>query len=231
VILCHLYPPTITVIQSHWSCTFTCVRQCLACQIPCDSEHLTTDFRLTTAIPCHHRSNIHPNIVPGPKQTRLEKGPDVKNESYWLLVLARSFAVIHVDVVRICLRTAAINGPIVHPPRDVRVWSSGGMIQGGTEELGEKHVPVSLCLRQILYDLNWARTRTSEVRGRRLSEPWYGQTSTFPMNYLNYRIESSLTNSIMCDQYWRPNLSVKCGVTGRVQAPYSSLSIAFHSFP
>jgi hypothetical protein len=41
--------------------------------------------------------------------------------------------------------------------------------QGKTEVLGEKHVPVPLCAPQIPHGLTRDRTRTSAVRGRRLT--------------------------------------------------------------
>jgi hypothetical protein len=38
------------------------------------------------------------------------------------------FVVVHVDEERLCLRTAATNGPVVHSPGDISVESYGGMI-------------------------------------------------------------------------------------------------------
>jgi hypothetical protein len=32
------------------------------------------------------------------------------------------FVAVHVDAVRLCLSTAAINGLIVRPPDDIRIW-------------------------------------------------------------------------------------------------------------
>jgi hypothetical protein len=48
-------------------------------------------------------------------------------------------------------------------------------MSGKTEELGEKPVPVPLCLPQIPHGLTRERTRASAVKGRRLTaEPWHG---------------------------------------------------------
>jgi hypothetical protein len=59
-------------------------------------------------------------------------------------------------------------------------------LQGKTEELGEKPVPVPLCWPQIPHGLTRARTRASAVRGRRLitwamARPFIGVYS-FPNN-------------------------------------------------
>jgi hypothetical protein len=59
------------------------------------------------------------------------------------------------------------------------VWSIGGMtLTGKTEVLGEKRVTVPLGPSQISHELTWDRTRTSVVRGRRLTAwamvlPWF----------------------------------------------------------
>jgi hypothetical protein len=34
------------------------------------------------------------------------------------------YVYIHVDGVRLCLLTAASNGPVVHPPDDICVWTA-----------------------------------------------------------------------------------------------------------
>jgi hypothetical protein len=62
-------------------------------------------------------------------------------------------------------------GRITHSPHDMSLESHCGMIylQGKTEELGEKPVPVPLCPPQILHGLTRARTRASAVTGRRLT--------------------------------------------------------------
>jgi hypothetical protein len=74
--------------------------------------------------------------------------------------------IVHVDRVRLCLWTAAINGPILHPPDDIWVWRAtvGWYWQGKTEELGEKPVPEPLCSPQIPYWLTQARTSASVTR-------------------------------------------------------------------
>jgi hypothetical protein len=48
-----------------------------------------------------------------------------------------------------------------------RWWND--ILTGKTEELGEKPVPVPLCPPQIPHELTRARTRSSAVRGRRLT--------------------------------------------------------------
>jgi hypothetical protein len=87
------------------------------------------------------------------------------------LLLRRAIACYCCDGVRLCLCvTAAGNGPIVHPPDDIWIWSSGWMIlRGKTEELWEKPVPVPLCPPQIPHGLTLAQNRTSAVRSRRLT--------------------------------------------------------------
>jgi hypothetical protein len=54
--------------------------------------------------------------------------------------------VVHVDGVGRRFRTAATNGPIVHPQVIYDMDSHGGMIlTGKTEELGEKPLPMPIC--------------------------------------------------------------------------------------
>jgi hypothetical protein len=58
-----------------------------------------------------------------------------------------NYVVVHVDGLRLCLRNAATNGPVVHPSGDIYISMErhGGMIlTGKTEELGVKLVPVPL---------------------------------------------------------------------------------------
>jgi hypothetical protein len=52
--------------------------------------------------------------------------------------------VVQVDVVRLCLWTAATNGPTIHPPDDIWVWRATveWYWQRITEELVEEPVPV-----------------------------------------------------------------------------------------
>jgi hypothetical protein len=69
------------------------------------------------------------------------------------------------------LWTAASNRPIVQPPNDTWVnmeqrWND---IDGKTEELGGKPVPVLLCPSQIPHGLPWVRTLASTVRSRWLT--------------------------------------------------------------
>jgi hypothetical protein len=80
-------------------------------------------------------------------------------------------AVVHVKRVRLCLWTAVTNKPIVHPPGGIWVWRTKleWYWQGKTEYLGEKPVPEPLCPPQIPHGLKQARTRASEVRGRRIT--------------------------------------------------------------
>jgi hypothetical protein len=87
---------------------------------------------------------------------------------------------VHVYGVRLCLWTAATNGPIVHPSGDI--YEYGAIVewcrQRKTEELGEK--PCHFVHRKSY--MNWlAPTRTSSVRGLRLTA-WAGTANEF--NYL-----------------------------------------------
>jgi hypothetical protein len=78
---------------------------------------------------------------------------------------------LNVDEVILCLRTAATNGPTVHPSGGTWVWWAKveRYWQRKTKELGEKRVPVSLCPPQIPHELTWARNRAPAVTGRRLT--------------------------------------------------------------
>jgi hypothetical protein len=80
--------------------------------------------------------------------------------------------VVHVDVVRLCLWTAATNKPIVNSSDyDIIAWrvTVEWYWQGRTEKLGERHVPVPLCPPQIPHELIRVRTQTSVVRGQQLT--------------------------------------------------------------
>jgi hypothetical protein len=93
---------------------------------------------------------------------------------------------VHVDGVRLCLGTAASNGPIVHPPDDMLVWRA--MVecywQGITEELGKNPVPVPLCPPQIPHGLIQVRTRASTVR--RLTNRLSHSTASEEIYHLRY---------------------------------------------
>jgi hypothetical protein len=80
-------------------------------------------------------------------------------------------AVVHVDRVGLCLWTAATNGPTVHPPGDILVWTATAewYWQGKIEELGENPGTVPLCSPQISHGRNRARTPVSAVKGRPLT--------------------------------------------------------------
>jgi hypothetical protein len=58
--------------------------------------------------------------------------------------------------------------------------------QGKTEVLGEKIVPVPLCLTQIPHGLNWDRTRASTVRGRRLTA-WDMARSIYLVSFIRFK--------------------------------------------
>jgi hypothetical protein len=60
---------------------------------------------------------------------------------------------------------------ILHIPQMIWVWRAmvEWYIDGKTEELGEKPVPMPLCSPQIPHGLTRVRTRASAVRGRRLA--------------------------------------------------------------
>jgi hypothetical protein len=82
-----------------------------------------------------------------------------------------NWVVVHVDGVRWCLWTAVTNRPIVHPPRDISVWSSimAWHWKIKAEEPGDKPVPRLLCPQQISHGLTRAWTLESAVRGRWLT--------------------------------------------------------------
>jgi hypothetical protein len=67
-------------------------------------------------------------------------------------------------------------------------WSD---IDGGTEELGEKLVPMPLCPPQIQYGLTWTWTQTSMVRGWPLTtwamvRPMHALTKTWKIRELKW---------------------------------------------
>jgi hypothetical protein len=96
--------------------------------------------------------------------------------------LTTHFVHVHIDVVRLCLCTAANDGLIVRTPADMSMKTHCGMIlTGKTKELGEKHGPVPLYPPQILYMALLA----SAVRGRRPTR-------------LSHGIALQLTYMLMC---------------------------------
>jgi hypothetical protein len=74
------------------------------------------------------------------------------------------------DVVRLCLWTAATNGPVVFPQM---IYEYGALVewcwQGKTEEPREKPVSAPLRPPQIPRGLTRVWTRVSAVRNQRLS--------------------------------------------------------------
>jgi hypothetical protein len=82
-------------------------------------------------------------------------------------------AVVHVDGVKICLRTAASNGPVVHPPRWYMSTESHSVVTlgGGNRWSRRKtcHSAIFYCTPQIPHGLTRSRTRASAVRYRRLT--------------------------------------------------------------
>jgi hypothetical protein len=86
--------------------------------------------------------------------------------------------------VRLRLRTAATNGHIVDTPDYIWVWRTTveWYWQRKTEELRGKPVAVQLCPHQIPRGLTRARTRDSEVRGRRLTA-WAMARPSINRNY------------------------------------------------
>jgi hypothetical protein len=73
----------------------------------------------------------------------------------------------HVDGVRLCLWTAATNGPNVHPPDVMSMDSHGGMILTGKNRRTrrKKRVPVPLCPSEISHGLTWEWNRVYAMRG------------------------------------------------------------------
>jgi hypothetical protein len=77
---------------------------------------------------------------------------------------------VRVDGVRLCLWTAATNGPVVHGLDNMSMENHGGMIlTGKSEELEEKPVPVPRCSPQIPRGLTGTRSRSSTVTDRLLT--------------------------------------------------------------
>jgi hypothetical protein len=72
--------------------------------------------------------------------------------------------IVHIDGVRLCLRTAATI-VLIYPAGYMSMKNGCGMILSGEKREGEVPVPVLLCQPQILHGLTWAFT----VRGQRLT--------------------------------------------------------------
>jgi hypothetical protein len=74
--------------------------------------------------------------------------------------------IVHVDMLRVCLWTAATNGPIVHPPYDIWVWRATveWYWHGKAKESGQKPVWLSLFPPKFSYGLTRERSRTSSMR-------------------------------------------------------------------
>jgi hypothetical protein len=72
---------------------------------------------------------------------------------------------VNVDGVRLCLWTAAINGPIGRLPGNISAWTPTveWNWQGKTEWLSENAVPVPFCPQKIPHGLNRERTPASSL--------------------------------------------------------------------
>jgi hypothetical protein len=97
-----------------------------------------------------------------------------------LSVIFLEVFVFHIDGVGLRLWTEAFNGPIVHLPDGIWVWTATveWYWPEKTKELGEKPVPVLLCPPQIPHGVNRARTLPSAVICRRLSSWAMARTIT-----------------------------------------------------
>jgi hypothetical protein len=95
------------------------------------------------------------------------------NRNWWngVCMWIQHSNVVRVNGVRLCLWTAAADGPFVHPQVIYMNMESHDAIilTGKTEELGEKPVQFPLCPPQIPLGLTRERTRPSAVRGRWLT--------------------------------------------------------------